>query len=119
LGEAPRDFRLADARGPDHQDVFRIYVVLKVGRQSQPAPAISNRNGHGPLGIILPDDVAIERFHNLSWRQIAHASFPNPPAIRDQGSGSPRTARVDDSRSTMHRQTDAGALCAGFAAFFA
>ena len=58
--QAPRDFRLADARRADHQNIFRRDFVAQIGRHLLAAPAVAQRNGDRALGVGLADDVAIE-----------------------------------------------------------
>ena len=43
-------------------------------RQLLPAPAIAHRDGHGPLGVVLADDVPIELGDDLPRRQVAHGN---------------------------------------------
>ena len=61
LGEAPADLGLAAARGADHQDVLGRHLVAQLGAELLPAPAIAQRDSDGALGVLLADDVRIER----------------------------------------------------------
>ena len=60
LGQAPRDFRLADAGRADHEDVFRRDFVAQRFFHLLAAPAVAQRDGDGALGGALADDVFIE-----------------------------------------------------------
>ena len=44
------------------------------GGKLLPAPAIANGDGHGPLGVVLADDVPVQLGDDLSRRQVAHGS---------------------------------------------
>ena len=59
------DFRLADAGGPDHEDVLGRDLIAHVVIELLPPPAIANGDRHGPLGLVLPDDMPIELGDNL------------------------------------------------------
>src|SRR5437867_143649 len=72
LGKPARDLGLADARGADHDDVLRRHLVPQLRRQVLPAPAISQRDGHRPLGRLLAHDVAVQLRDDLHGRQLAH-----------------------------------------------
>ncbi len=58
--QAPRDFGLAHARGADHEDVLGRDFVAQGLLHLLAAPAVAQRNGHGPLGLGLADDVAVQ-----------------------------------------------------------
>ncbi len=60
LGQAPGDFGFADAGRADHQDVLGRYFNAQFFRQLHPAPAVTQGDGNGALGIVLADDMAIE-----------------------------------------------------------
>ena len=67
--QAPRDLRLSDAGRPDHDDVLRRDLVAQLRRELLPPPAIAQRDGHGALGRVLPDDVRVELAHDLFRRE--------------------------------------------------
>src|ERR1043166_3496078 len=70
--EAPRDLGLADARGPDHQDVLRRDLLAqRLGHLLAP-PAVAQRDRHGALGPSLPDDVLVQLMHDLLRSHAAH-----------------------------------------------
>ncbi len=69
LGEPPRDLRLPDPGGADHDDVLRRDLVAQLGRQVLPAPPVSQGHRHGALGALLADDVAVELGDDLDGRQ--------------------------------------------------
>ena len=56
LGEAARDFGLADAGRADHQDVFRQHFLAQLVVELQPPPAVAQRDGDRALGVVLADD---------------------------------------------------------------
>ena len=60
LGQTPRDFCFAAARGSDHQNVLGQNLLAHGARQLLPAPAVAQRNRNGALGILLADDEAIQ-----------------------------------------------------------
>src|SRR5258708_7081305 len=63
VGEArqpSRDFGLAHAGGPDHQDVLRRDLVPQRLRHLLPAPAIAKRDRDRALSGFLADDVLVE-----------------------------------------------------------
>src|SRR5581483_12516668 len=76
LGEAAGDFGFAHAGGPDHDDVLGHHLALQAFVEMLPAPAIANGHGHGPLGLVLPDDVLIEFRDDLPRRHFAHGLLP-------------------------------------------
>ena len=73
LGQPAGDLGFADAGGADHDDVLGRDVLAQLRRQLLPPPAIADGDGHGPLGGVLADDVAVQFLHDLA-----------------QGSGQPR-----------------------------
>ena len=85
LGEAARDFRLADAGRPDHQDVLRQHLVAQLFRELLAAPAVPERNGDGALCLALADNIAVEFGNDLTRRKTGHRiTFLLPPAIRER-----------------------------------
>ena len=71
LGEPAGDLGFADAGGADHDDVLGRDVLAQLGRQLLPPPAIADGDGHGLLGGVLADDVAIQLGDDLAGGQMA------------------------------------------------
>ena len=61
LGEAAADLGLAAAGGPDHQDVLGRDLVAQLGREALAPPAVPQRDRDRALGVVLSNDVLIER----------------------------------------------------------
>ena len=70
LGEAARDFGLADAGRPDHQDVFRQHFFAQFVVELQPAPAVAQRDGDRALGVVLADDEAVEFGNDFAGGEV-------------------------------------------------
>ena len=68
--QPPRDFRFAHAGGPDHQDILRQNVFGEFGLQFLPPHAVAQRDGHGFLRGVLPDDVFVELDDDFARRQL-------------------------------------------------
>ena len=68
--EPPRDFRLADARGADHEDVLRHRVALKLGGEALAPPPVAERDRHRALGLRLAHHVPVELGHDLPRREV-------------------------------------------------
>ena len=66
--EAPRDFGLADAGRPDHQDVLGRDFVAQLRRDVLPPPSIAQRDRDRALRVMLPDDIAVELRDDLARR---------------------------------------------------
>ena len=66
------DFGLADTGGADHQDVLRINLILHVLAELFATPAVAQRDGDGALGILLPDDEAVEFGHDFPRGEFGH-----------------------------------------------
>ncbi|MNO80688.1 hypothetical protein D3C76_719020 [compost metagenome] len=66
LGQAAGDFGLADTGRADHQDVLRRHLGTQLGRQLHAPPAVAQGDGHGALGVVLADDVAVEFVDDLA-----------------------------------------------------
>src|SRR3546814_20631591 len=65
-GQAAGKFGLAAARGAYHQDVLGRHFVPKRVGQALPPPAVAQRNGDSPLGLLLTDNMFVPRGHNGS-----------------------------------------------------
>ena len=70
--QSARDLRLADARGPDHDDVVGHDLVAELVGHLESAPTVAQGNGHSFLGAVLPDDVAVELAHDRLGGQRCH-----------------------------------------------
>ena len=68
LGQTTGDLGLADAGGADHQDILRRDFLAQFGRQLHAPPAVAQGDGHGALGVVLADDVAVEFVDDLAGR---------------------------------------------------
>src|SRR5208283_1910058 len=66
--EPSRDFGLADAGRPDHQDILGRDFVAQLGRDILPPPSIAQRDCHCALRVMLPDDIAVELGDDLARR---------------------------------------------------
>ena len=68
LGEPAGDLGLAHAGGSDHEDVLRRDLLPQRLGDLLPAPPVSQRYRHRPLGRILSDDVLVQLMHDLGRR---------------------------------------------------
>ena len=75
FGQTTGDLGFTDTRGADHQNVFWRHFNAQFFGQLHPAPAVTQRDGYGALGVVLADDVAIELVDDFagshghgSWR---------------------------------------------------
>ena len=68
-GQAARDLGLADASGPDHEDVLRRNLVTQVFTRAGPPIPVAQCDRNGALRLALADDVFIELFDDLPRRQ--------------------------------------------------
>jgi hypothetical protein len=83
LGNASRDLGLSDSGGPDQDDVLGHHFVAEVLGELPTSPAVSNRDGHGALGFLLPDDVSVQSGDDFRWGELlrglrvfrAHGTF--------------------------------------------
>src|SRR5580692_2884723 len=73
LGEAAGNLGLADAGGPDHQNILRLHFLAQALVELQPAPAVTQRDRHRALGIALADDEAVEFGNDLAGGKVGHA----------------------------------------------
>ena len=72
-GETARDFRLADAGGPDHQDILRLHFVAQLRRKLLPAPAVAQGDGDGALGVGLAYNETVELGDDFTRGKEVHA----------------------------------------------
>ncbi len=70
LGEPARQLRLADAGGPDHEDVLGHHLLGHLRLQFLAADAVAQGDGDGALGVGLADDVFVELADDLARRQL-------------------------------------------------
>ena len=68
--QAPRDFRLTNAGGANHQDIFRQNIFGNFRRQLLPAYTIAQSHGHSPLCRILADNIFVQFRHDFPRRHI-------------------------------------------------
>src|ERR1700722_14970718 len=73
LGEAAGYLGLADAGGPDHQNILRLHFLAQALVELQPAPAVTQRDRHRALGVALADDEAVELGNDLAGGKVGHA----------------------------------------------
>jgi len=66
LRQAARDLGLADPGRADHEDVLRGDLLAQRLAHLHAPPAVAQRNRHGALGCLLPDDVLVELLDDLS-----------------------------------------------------
>ena len=69
LGEAARNFGLADAGRPDHQNVLGQNFFAQFRAQLLTPPAIAQGDGDGALGVVLSDDEAVEFGNDFARRE--------------------------------------------------
>jgi len=53
---------------------MRMFFGETSWRMSSGPPAVAHRHGHGPLRLVLADDVAIQVGDDFPRGQVAHAS---------------------------------------------
>ncbi len=73
--QAPRQFRLADAGGADHEDVLGHHLFGHLRRQFLAADAIAQGDGHGALGLGLADHVLVQLAHDFARSQLVQNRF--------------------------------------------
>ena len=71
-GQTPGDFGLADARGSNHQNVFGRDLGPQARLDMLTTPAVAQGNCHGPLGLLLTNDVFVEFDNNFLWSHGRH-----------------------------------------------
>ena len=85
LRQPPADLGLAAAGGADHQDVLGRDLVAQLGRQLLPAPAVAKRDRDRFLGVVLADDMLVERGDDRLGRQLVLEHFGLLPAALGNG----------------------------------
>ena len=74
LGQPPADLGLAAAGGADHQDVLGRHLVAQRLGQLLAAPAVAQRDRDRALGLVLADDMRVERGDDRLGRElVVHA----------------------------------------------
>ncbi len=63
--ESPGDLGLAYAGRPDHDDILRHDLVPELFGKALAPPAVPERDGDGPLGVMLSDDILVEFLDDL------------------------------------------------------
>ena len=84
LGQARQpagDLGLADAGGADHQDVLRRDLVADSFWRAATTPAIAQGHGHGPLGLGMADDKAVELGDDLARGKLGHVKVSQPSSV--------------------------------------
>src|SRR5690606_2042129 len=70
LRQPAGDLGLADPGRPDHEDVLgNDFVAQRLGHLLT-APAIAQRDSHGTLGLLLPDDMLVEFGDDFSGSHV-------------------------------------------------
>ncbi len=87
-GQAARDLGLADAGGPDHQDVLGLDLFAQPFGQLLAAPAVAQRNGDGALGLALADDIAVELGDDLARAEALGRRWDLRDGLRLRACGS-------------------------------
>ncbi len=82
-GQAARDLGLADAGGPDHQDVLRRDLAAQGLLDVLAPPAVAQRDGDGALGAVLADDVLVQLVDDFAG---GHHGVFRPSRTRPCGS---------------------------------
>ena len=73
LGQPPADLGLAAAGRADHQDVLGRHLVAQLVGQPLAAPAVAQRHRDRALGVVLADDMRVERGdHRLGGKRVVH-----------------------------------------------
>ena len=76
LGQAAGDFGFTNARGTDHQDVFRGHFFADFRAELGSAVAVAQGNGNGALGLVLADNKAVQLAHDLARGKFDHSITP-------------------------------------------
>src|SRR5690606_28942921 len=79
LGQPPRDLGLPDAGRPHHDDVLGRDLVAQLALDPLAPPAVAQRDRDRALGLLLPDDVAVELAHDRGGREAGDLSFVHQP----------------------------------------
>ena len=76
LGQPPADLGLAAAGRADHQDVLGRDLVAQLGAEALAPPAVAQRHRDGALGVVLADDMGVERGdHRLGGKGVVHSGM--------------------------------------------
>ena len=70
-GQPAGDLGLADAGRADQHDVLGRDLLAQLFGELPPPPAIAQGDRHGPLGLGLADDVAVQLGDDLAGGQLA------------------------------------------------
>jgi hypothetical protein len=76
LGQPAGDFRFADARRADHDDVLGRDVLPQLGSKLLTSPTIADGDGNRALGRVLPNDVTIESGNSLPGGHVVSHGVP-------------------------------------------
>ncbi len=72
LRQPAADLGLADAGGPDHQDVLRVHLLAHLGVQLLAPPAVAQGHRDRPLGLGLADDEAVQFGYDFARGEFGH-----------------------------------------------
>ena len=75
LRQAAADLRLSATGWADHQDVLGRDLLAQLGGELLPAPAVAESDRDGLLGVVLADDVLIERSDDRLGRELVFEHF--------------------------------------------
>ena len=70
LRKAARELGFAHARGTDHKDVFRHYILGHIRIELLPPDAVAQRDCNRALGVRLADYILIEFPNDFARRQL-------------------------------------------------
>ena len=74
--QPPGNLGLADSGRPHHQNILGRDLGSQALVELHPPPAVSERDGHGPLGVLLADHVLVELLDDFPGRHLGHDSPP-------------------------------------------
>ena len=85
LRKPAADLGLAAAGRADHEDVLGRDLVAQLGAELLPPPAVAKRDGDRLLGVVLPDDMLVERGDDRLGCQLVFQHFGLLPAALGNG----------------------------------
>ena len=81
LRQPPADLGLAAAGRADHQDVLGRHLVAQLGAELLAPPAVAQRDRDRALGVVLADDMLVERGDDRLGRQLVLEHFGLSPPL--------------------------------------